>query len=216
MASIPPAAAPPTYPDQETPLRISFEEFLEWGDEDTWAEWVDGEVIVLTPANIAHQRLVGFLMHLLGTFIEAFDLGEIFFPTTVMKLPDSSGREPDLLFVAREHADRIRHQQIAGAADLVVEIVSPDSRTRDRHDKLAEYEAGGVREYWILDPDRKRADFCQHDEHGRYRVVSPDDRGVYASAVPPGFRLRVDWLWQEPLPKVRDVLADAGLPAGAV
>jgi Uma2 family endonuclease len=220
MALVTRAAAPPVETDQpepQPPLRMSFEEFLEWGDEHTWAEWVNGEVIVLMPASILHQRLQLFLVRLLGAFVEAFDLGEVFSPTTLMKLPGSagSGREPDVFFVAREHADRILDKQIAGAADLVVEIVPPDSRTRDLRDKLAEYEAGGVREYWMLDPDRKQADFRQLDEHGRYRAVGPGDDGFYRSAVLPGLRVRVDWLWQQPLPKVRDV-AEAGVPSGQV
>ena len=42
-----------------SPKGVSFEEFLAWGDEDTWAEWVDGEVIVLSPASESHQKVKG-------------------------------------------------------------------------------------------------------------------------------------------------------------
>lgn len=211
MATVPRVAAPS---DRQPPAgKMTYEEFLAWADEDTWAEWVDGEVIVMSPASIPHQLIMGFLSWLLKGFVDAFDLGEIFTPPTQMKLPGSSGREPDILFLAREHFDRLRHNWIDGPADVVVEIASPDSRTRDRRDKFAEYEAGGVREYWIVDADRRRAAFHQLGTDGRYHAVEPGVDGVYLSAALPGFRLRVSWLWQQPLPKPRDVMREAGVPA---
>ena len=59
-------------------------------------------------------------------------------------------REPDLMFVAAEHADWIEAQRLVGA-DLVVEVVSGD-RERDFVDKRADYARLGVAEYWIVDP----------------------------------------------------------------
>lgn len=56
------------------------------------------------------------------------------------------------------------------------------------------------------DRQQDLADFYQLDEPGRYRLVSADDEGVYRSRVLPGFWLRIDWLWQQPLPRVLDVL----------
>ena len=75
--------------------------------------------------------------------------------------PDLPGREPDILFIAREHLDRFRDTYLDGPADLVVEIISRDSRARDRGDKFYEYEQGGVREYWLLDYLRRQAEFYQ-------------------------------------------------------
>jgi Uma2 family endonuclease len=90
----------------------------------------------------------------------------------------------------------------------VVEIVSPDSRGRDRGDKYYEYEQGGVREYWLIDPLRKQADFYQLGEDGLYRTVSADEAGVYRSRVMEGLWIKVDWLWQEPLPELLSVLKE--------
>ena len=63
-------------------------------------------------------------------------------------------------------------------------------------------------EYWLIDPDQKLAEFYQLDEPGRYHLVTPDGDGIYYSQVLPGFWLRVDWLWQQPLPRVLDVLKE--------
>ncbi len=190
------------------PLRMSFEEFLDWGDEDTWAEWIDGEVITLMPASTVHQLLMGFLMRVLSEFVEERGLGLLFTPPYVMRLASvRRGREPDLLFVAAEHQDRLRKNHLDGPADLVVEIISPDSAKRDRHDKLAEYELGGVREYWILDPDKRQAVFYQLDGSGRYHEASVDVSGIYRSEVLDGFWLEVLWLWQSPFPTLAAVRA---------
>ena len=74
--------------------------------------------------------------------------------------------------------------------------------------KYAEYEAGGVREYWIIGADVQRADFFVLDSEGRYQRASPNENGKYQSAVLPGFWVNVNWLWQTPLPSVRSVLRE--------
>jgi Uma2 family endonuclease len=192
---------------------MTFEEFLDWCDEDTWAEWVDGEVIVLSPASTRHQLIKMFLAQLLSTYVLERGLGQVLDAPFLMRLPEEMrrGREPDILFVTRENLGRLRETYLDGPADLVVEIVSPESWFRDRGEKFAEYEYAGIGEYWLIDPLRKRADFYFLDEGGRYRLVEADADGVYRSQVLPGFWLRVGWLWQEPLPKVLDVLRELGL-----
>jgi Uma2 family endonuclease len=194
------------------PKKLTYEEFLGWCDEDTWAEWVNGEVIVLSPASDKHQNLADFLTVILRVYAEAHGLGVVRSAPFQMKTgPDLPGREPDLLFVAEEHSERLKENYLDGPADLVIEITSPESRLRDRGEKFAEYELGGVKEYWLIDPERKEVDFYRLDERGRYRLTEPDREGIYRSIVLPGFWLKADWLWQEPLPAVLEVLRELGL-----
>src|SRR5438128_553051 len=134
-----------------TTPKLSYEEFLRT-DEYSWAEWVDGEVIPLSPASKKHQLLVSFLTALLQHFVEAHHLGLVIAAPFQMKTGhELPGREPDILFVSSEHLDRLRDTYLNGAADLVVEVISPESLIRDRGDKFYEYERGGVKEYWLLD-----------------------------------------------------------------
>jgi Uma2 family endonuclease len=189
--------------------KITYEEFLAWADEDTRAEWVNGEVIVLTPASNRHQDLADFLTALLRFFVEAHRLGIVRSAPFQMKTgPELPGREPDVLFVSREYFDRIKNTCIDGPADLVVEIISPDSRARDRGEKFYEYEQGGVREYWLLDPVRRQAEFYQRGPDGIFRLVPSGEDGIYRSAVLEGLWLKVEWLWQEPLPPLMSVLRE--------
>jgi len=193
------------------PGLVSFEEYLEWLDEDTWAEWVDGEVVMLSPANTRHQLIKGFLVMIMRIYAEQKDLGTVLDAPFPMKLGDvRRGREPDVLFVAKEHLDRLKDTYLDGPADLVVEIVSPESRLRDRGEKFAEYEAGGVREYWLIDPDEQRADFYVLGADGRYERRRPQE-GLYRSEALKDFWLREDWLRREPLPPVLEVLKELGL-----
>ncbi len=188
-----------------TKTRLSYEEFLKLYDEDAHAEWVDGEVILLSPASNRHQDLSGFLTAILRAYVEAKRLGVVRSAPFQMRI-GLSGREPDLLFVAKEHLERLKENYLDGPADLVIEISSPESRLRDRGEKLAEYELAGVREYWLLDPEEQRADFYLLSSDGRYDRRRPQPDGRYRSEVLAGFELDTTWLWRSPLPPVLEVL----------
>lgn len=187
----------------EQRLKMSYEEFLAWSDEDTHAEWVDGEVTVFMPPLTIHQRITFFLARLIALYVDLFNLGEVLIPPYEMQLrPGSRSREPDVMFVAREHQERITDKKLEGGADLVIELISEDSVARDRVDKFAEYQAGGVREYWIIDPrpGRQRVECYWRTPVGEYEATVATVEGRYVSQVLPGFWLRAEWLWQEPLP----------------
>jgi Uma2 family endonuclease len=190
--------------------KLRYEEFLKLYDEDTYAEWVDGEVILLSPASNRHQDLVRFLTVILDLYVEKHHLGVIRPAPFQMRL-GLSGREPDLLFVAQEHSERLKENYLDGPADLAIEIISRESRLRDRGEKLAEYELAGVREYWLIDPDEKRADFYLLSSDGRYDRRRPQPDGRYRSEVLAGFELDTNWLWRSPLPPVLGVLKELKL-----
>jgi Uma2 family endonuclease len=197
-------AAAPTSPSP--PLRMTYQEFLEWADEDTNAEWVDGEVVWMSPLSGEHQQLGRFLLRLLSDFVEEHNLGDIRYERFQMKLaPDLPGREPDLLFVAKANFSRLKQTYLDGPADLVVEIVNPDGRERDTEEKFREYQQGGVQEYWIVDRSLKQAEFYQLGADRIYDRMPVSDDGLFYSQVLPGLWLRVEWLWQDPLPRVRAI-----------
>jgi len=190
---------------RQSPQKMTYEEFLAWADEDTLAEWVDGKVVIYSPASKRHQNIADFLLKVMGTYVESHDLGMVISAPFQMKL--EHGREPDVLFVTSEHLDRLKETYLDGPADLVVEIVFPDTMGRDRGDKFYEYAQGGVPEYWLIDPQLQWADFYQL-EGERYRVAFSGEEGEYRALVLPGFWLRVEWLWQEPLPHPLGALAE--------
>ncbi|MBF0474864.1 MAG: Uma2 family endonuclease [Deltaproteobacteria bacterium] len=198
-------APPPIIP------KMTYEEFLAWTD-DTFAEWVDGEVIFMGPASIRHQDIAGFLTSLLRLFVEKHRLGRVFPAPVQMKTgPRLPGREPDISFVARENFYRLRDTHINGPADLTVEIISPESRSRDREQKYKEYQIGGVLEYWLIDPEIQQAEFHQLGEDGLYHLGPLEQGQVYRSLVLTGLWMDVEWLWQDPLPSELDILEEWGV-----
>jgi len=189
----------PAQPIPPEKAKISYEQFLEQIDEDTLAEWVDGEVVYLSPARLEHQDIAGFLNALIRAFVQRHNLGYVVSAPFQMRLLRSErGREPDLIFVASENLHRLHDTYLEGGADLVVEITSPESLLRDRGEKYAEYELEGIPEYWVIDPDERRVDFFVLGADGRYERRHEDAEGVYHSEVLRGFKLPVRWLWERP------------------
>lgn len=188
---------------------ISFEEFLDWCDEDTRAEWVNGKVVLLSPQeSFPHARIVQFLGTVLGLYVEKHNLGEVFTSSFMMKMDAiPSGRLPDVLFMTREQVNqRLRHTYLEDAATLAVEVVSPESVERDEYEKLREYAKAGVREFWLINPMRQAAAFFEL-KSGKYKPLAIED-GVVRSRVVPGFYLRIEWLWQTPDLKTADVIRE--------
>ncbi len=188
---------------------MTYEQFLEWETDTQHVEWVDGKVVPMSPISKEHAEAGLFLLRLVSEFVEARGVGRVLYEPFQMKTgPELPGRSPDLLFVSNENLGRLKRLYLEGPADLVVEIISPGSRAMDRGEKFYEYEQGGVPEFWLIDPQRKQAEFYQRGQDGIYRLVPPGSDGLYHSQVLKGLWLKVDWLWQEPLPPLRNVLKE--------
>lgn len=193
---------------------VSWEEFLTRFAE-VHAEWHDGKVI-LVANNTIHNTLLSFLVTLLNLYLGLKNLGRMLPAGVPMRVGEGKPRrEPDLMVILNEHLDRIKENYIDGAADLVIEIVSPKSDECDYGDKRVEYEAAGVREYWLFDPIRKETSVFILGEDGRYHRLSPNAEGSYVSMLLPGFALPVDLIWRDPLPAGADLIALVQGMAGA-
>ena len=193
------------------PHSLTFDAYLSWAlkqEDYINTELVEGEVEVKSSATTAHQDLSGWLLVLLSCLVEQQRHGKVLFSKFLMKVGTRAGREPDILFVATANLHRLHENFLDGPADLIFEIVSPESRTRDKIMKSAEYQRLGVAEYWVLDQARTEALFYQMQADGTYRLVPADENGLYRSAVVPRLWIRTEWLWQNPLPAILDVLRE--------
>jgi Uma2 family endonuclease len=120
-------------------------------DTNRITELSDGELILMPPPSFTHQRVLDNLYSRLKAFVGERDLGVTVFAPLAVRLWPGKIREPDIMFYAEAHRDRIG-EQVSGPPDLVAEIVSPGSVKTDRQEKFAEYAQAGVSEYWIVDP----------------------------------------------------------------
>lgn len=200
----------PNTPSGFVPQKLTYEEFLREYDGQ-YAEYVDGEIISNMSVTQQHDNLTGFLQALLRFFVEIKKLGKIHSEPYQMRMEidgKTKGREPDIFFVAAENLHRAKEQYFDGAADLVIEVISPESIVRDTEDKFEEYEAAGVKEYWLINPNRRTANFYGFDERGKYKMLYLSPESVFESRVIAGLWIKTDWLWQEELPDLMEVLKD--------
>jgi Uma2 family endonuclease len=128
----------------------SVEEYLAL-DTNRLTEFTNGFLEVLPMPSLAHQHIVGYLYRLLFTFVASRNLGDVFFAPIRVRITNKRFREPDIVYVASEHADWQHEQNLAGA-DLVIEVISPDNPERDTVQKREEYGNAGIPEYWLVDP----------------------------------------------------------------
>lgn len=198
----------------QQPVRgqLTYKEFLAWPEENAHIEWLDGEVVTMSPVSDRHNDITRFLLMVIGFFVDKHKAGAVRFDPFQMKTsPKLPGRSPDILFLACENLGRLKKSHLSGPADLAVEVISPASRERDRREKFSEYEQGGVREYWLIDPERQQADFYFRDESGVFQPMPLTAKGIIHSRVLEGLWLKKAWLWERPLPSVSEILKKLGL-----
>ena len=109
-----------------------------------------------------------------------------------MVLSDTDVVQPDLLLVSHGRSQIITPENIQGAPDLVVEILSPSTATRDRTFKRTLYARHSVKEYWMVDTTEKDVTVLLLGDPG-FEVVEVYSRSeVLTSPTLPGFRLKLD------------------------
>jgi Uma2 family endonuclease len=193
------------------PETLTFQAYLNAHDsfEGGRTEWLAGEVAIYNKSNNEkHQALLLLLAILFEWFLKKHDAGRVYMAGYPMYLGDTApAREPDLMVVLTAHEDRITPTYLNGLADIVIEVISPESVGRDRGVKFAEYEAAGVPEYWLVDPIRNEVLVYALHADGLYRAVLRDAQGRLRSAVLPGLALDPAVLWRDPLPRGPEVSA---------
>jgi len=192
------------------PQKLTYEEFLREYDGQ-YAEYVDGEIIKDMSVTEKHDFLTNFLITVLTLYVSTNKLGRICSEPYQMKMIFGNkikGREPDIFFVANENFNRLGEKFFEGAADLVIEIISPESVVRDTEDKFDEYETAGVKEYWIINPNRRTAIFYGYDKNNKYKMLPISAEGKFESRIIEGLWINLEWFWQEESLDLIDILKD--------
>jgi Uma2 family endonuclease len=181
---------------EHKPEWISYEDFLETYN-GVRAEWVDGKVVEMSPQTDRHLLISGFLHKAISGFVARKKLGGLVAQAGFqVRLSPRVAREPDMFYLTREHMHRFKRTFVDGPVDLAVELISPDSRVRDRREKFAEYAQGGVKEYWIIDPDAETVEVFRL-VNGAYEPVPLGDPPRVSSEVIPGLWIDPAWMWAE-------------------
>ncbi|HLX60632.1 MAG TPA: Uma2 family endonuclease [Planctomycetota bacterium] len=200
-------------PRSRVPKRMTEDEFVDWywkTDDNVQAEWVAGEVIMMSPDNLKNNKNEGLIYCVMCDFVGIKDLGEVFHSRVQMRLPiKPSRREPDILFVAKERLQILRETFIDGPADFAMEIVSPESEKRDKTTKYYEYEAAGIKEYWIVHVLDGTISAFTLNSDGKYEPIPMVD-GVVRSKVISGFYWRREWILNSKAMLATTILKEMG------
>ncbi len=188
------------------PRPLTFDEFVEMFNEDDDVELIDGMVVKRMAAQLEHEDLFGWLIRLIGAYVEATGQGIVLGSRTAVQIHTYRGRLPDLLFVRWGRRSIVKRKGVYGAPDLVVEILSPTDKLSDIIALEADYRSIGVREIWLVDLPRKRVKVLKKRRKGYDEEVLAE--GVLVSEVVKGFWLRVEWLFAQKRPKVLDLLKE--------
>jgi Uma2 family endonuclease len=138
----------------QTAPKLTYQDYLSTSDDERY-ELLDGELVMIAAPNEDHQIASVELVSRMHSFVKEKDLGRVFHAPFDVVLSDTDVVQPDLIFVSKEREQVRTPANIQGAPDLIVEILSPSSATRDWRDKRELYARHGVREYWVVDPSNK-------------------------------------------------------------
>jgi Uma2 family endonuclease len=134
--------------------KLTYADYVALPDDGLRHEIIDGEHYVTPSPVTRHQRISRNLLYLIQSYLEAHPIGEVFCAPFDALLSEFDIVVPDLLYLSRERARFLTEKNLQGPPDLVIEILSPSTRSRDERLKRDLYERVGVQEYWLVDPLR--------------------------------------------------------------
>jgi Uma2 family endonuclease len=181
--------------DKEKELREQFYQII---DNNHKVEFISGKIIFHSPSQKRHIDVVGNLIKVLPTFTEKYNLGWVGFYDIMVSLTRND-YTPDVCFWKQSRAKDFTEDQMQfPAPDLVVEVLSKSTATNDRTTKYEDYEAHGVKEYWIIDPSKQT--MKQYVlSHKKYELVFKGKDGSVESVAVKNFKIPVKAIFDKRL-----------------
>ncbi|MEZ6060068.1 MAG: Uma2 family endonuclease [Planctomycetaceae bacterium] len=164
--------------------------------EEQKVEFIDGDVVLHSPARNRHLDATGFLVRLLSTFVDIHKLGTVRSEKCLCVFPRND-YEPDIVFFGPEKAATLKPDTLKfPVPDFIVEVLSDSTEARARGVKLEDYAANGVREYWIIDSEHGAVE-QRLLRDGDYELLMKSSSGTLKSQVIEGFAIPVEAVFDE-------------------
>ena len=172
-------------------VRQTYQDYCATPDDERY-ELINGNLMMVPAPNMKHQWVLVNLARELGNFTKERKLGKVYVAPCDVFLSDTDVVQPDVLFISRARAHTITDDNVRGAPDLVIEILSPSTADRDLGDKHDLYGRHGVLEYWIVDPMAETVAVHRQGD-GRLEVAETLGRGdTLRTALLKGLQLKLD------------------------
>jgi Uma2 family endonuclease len=181
--------------EDEKTRRIAFYNDI---TEQEKVEFINGEIVVHSPVMKRHNTASLLLARLMSVYADVHQLGFVGIEKIMITLTRND-YEPDICFFnAEKSKDFTNKQTLFPAPDWIVEILSEGTKDRDRGIKFKDYQAHGIEEYWIIDPDHQTIE-QYHLEGGAYELILKASEGHIKSYVLKGFQIPIQAVFDENL-----------------
>ncbi len=134
--------------------KYTYEDYLNLPDDGNRYEIINGDLIMTASPVTSHQKISIFLSTEIQVYVTKENIGFVFYSPYDVIFDDKNIYQPDILFISKENKNIITEENIKGSPDLIVEILSPSTAYYDLFEKKEVYEKFGVKEYWIVDPQK--------------------------------------------------------------
>ena len=160
----------------EKKIVFTYEDLLHWENDQKRHELIKGDHFMTPSPSYEHQRIAFKLAVQIELYVQENQLGDVFVAPVDVVLSDYDVLVPDIGFVRAERLTIIADGVVKGAPDLVVEVLSPSSLQRDKSSKFKQYSLYGVKEYWIVDPDKQTIEVHDLEEQKRIAIFGSRQR----------------------------------------
>ena len=181
-------------------VKLTYDDFLLFPDDGKRHELIDGEHYVTPSPSRKHQAVVWNLAGIIAPYLESHPVGRAFVAPFDVIFSDFDVVEPDVLFISKARLEEVlTTKNVRGAPNLVVEIASRSTRSRDETLKRKLYERFGVEEYWVIEPDDDTIVVYKYGDQGYRREFDlAATRGdTLTTPLLPGLQLPLDRIFKD-------------------
>ena len=175
----------------------TYQDYLNLPNDRNRYEIINGELIMTPAPKIIHQDISRNIEIELALFVQKHKLGKVYDAPCDIVLSNENVVQPDILFISKENMDIITEDNIQGAPDIVVEILSPSTGYYDLVAKKEIYETFGVKEYWIVDPKMQWVEIYIIKENRFNLYQRIEKTGKIQSQLLKGFELDLEIIFKK-------------------
>ncbi|MCF0071670.1 Uma2 family endonuclease [Dyadobacter sp. CY261] len=173
--------------DEERKTRLKFYNDI---TEQEKVEFINGKIVVHSPVKMKHNKASLRLAQLLNIYVCRHNLGFVGIEKIMITLTRNDN-EPDICFFRKDKTIMLTADQtLFPAPDLIVEVLSASTEARDRGVKFDDYQAHGIEEYWIIDPENETLE-QYHLVGEEYKLILKAPSNDVSSFAVEGFRIPI-------------------------
>ncbi len=188
----------------DTPVRevaklYTYADYLKLPDDGIRYEIINGELFMSPAPTVGHQRTLREFLYALTSFLKKKPLGEVLPAPTDVILSDVNILQPDIVLVLREKYDIFTRENIQGAPDLVIEVLSRGTEKRDREKKLAQYSRFEVQEYWMVNHEQQWVEVWRREGGELVFHKRLEQNQIVTTPLLPGLKIRLAKIFRQRL-----------------